>query len=227
MTEVEIREALHNHLSNEMFPCVAAKAALAKGQLEVFVADHMACPKDDRAILEFIYNFTDKFRESDKMFQSAAVVFRQPDVYDEQLYARFFWSRLQALADLDAAQYHYDARVSPDVHSENFSFSLKEEAYFIVGLHPAASRPARRFAYPALVFNPHAQFEKLRETGQYQKLQNIIRKKDAALAGDINPMLRDFGDASEAWQYTGQQLANNWKCPLDIHHDPKQHHQSA
>lgn len=122
MTEVEIRDALHNHLSNEMFPCVAAKAALAKGHLEVFVAGHMACPKDDKAILEFIYKFTDTFRERDKMFQSAAVVFRQPDVYDEQLYARFFWSRLQALADLDAAEYHYDSRVSPDVHSGNPDF---------------------------------------------------------------------------------------------------------
>lgn len=227
MTEEEIKEALHTHLNNELFPCVAAKAALAKRQLDVFVADHMACPKDDREILSFMYQFTDKYRASDKMFHSAAIVFRQPEVYDESMYARFFWSRLQALADLDAATYAYDQRVSPDPESENFSFSLKEESYFIVGMHPGASRPARKFAYPVLIFNPHAQFEKLRETGQYQKLQNIIRKKDESLSGNINPMLRDFGDASEAWQYTGQQLKKDWKCPLNINHDRPQHNKSA
>ena len=225
--EEEIIKDWHAHLEDKLFPCVAAKAALVKEHLNVFVADHMACPKDDKVILDFIYGFVDRYRQSDKMFHTAVIIFEQPDVYDEKMYSRFFWNRLQALSNLDAEKYEYDHRVDADPESEHFSFSLKEEAFFVIGLHPAASRPARRFKYPAMVFNPHAQFEQLREAGQYEKMKNIIRKKDIELAGAINPMLRDFGEASEVYQYTGQKLNNEWKCPLHINHADAKRNQSA
>jgi FPC/CPF motif-containing protein YcgG len=225
--EEEIIKEWQAHLEDKAFPCVAAKAALAKEQLDVFVAGHMACPKDDTAILDFIYGFVDRYRQSDKMFHSAVIIFEQPDVYDEKMYSHFFWNRMQALSNLDAEKYEYDHRVDADPLSEHFSFSLKEEAFFVIGLHPAASRPARRFKYPAMVFNPHAQFEQLREAGQYDKMRNIIRKKDSELAGSINPMLRDFGEASEVYQYTGQKLDNKWTCPLHINHAETKRNQSA
>lgn len=225
--EGEIIKEWQTHLEDKSFPCVAAKAALAKEQLNVFVAGHMACPKDDKAILNFIYSFVDRYRQSENMFHSAVIIFEQPDVYDEQMYSRFFWSRLQAISNLDAENYDYDPRVDADPESEHFSFSIKEEAFFVIGLHPAASRPARRFKYPAMVFNPHAQFEQLREAGQYEKMKNIIRKKDTELSGDINPMLRDFGEASEVYQYTGQKLDSKWKCPLHINHAGTKRNQSA
>lgn len=225
--EEEIIREWNAHLEDASFPCVAAKAALVKEQLALKVAGHMACPKDDKDILEFIYSFVDEYRKSDKLFHSAVVIFQQPDVYDEQMYSRFFWSRLQAISNLDAEQYEYDHRVDSDPESEHFSFSLKGEAFFCIGLHPASSRPARRFKYPAIVFNPHAQFEQLREANQYAKMKNIIRKRDIALAGDINPMLQDFGAASEVYQYTGQKLDKSWKCPLHINHEQPKRNQSA
>jgi uncharacterized protein len=46
-----------NFLSNKEFPCVAARAALSRDHIRVFVADHIACPKDDKAILDFMYSF--------------------------------------------------------------------------------------------------------------------------------------------------------------------------
>jgi hypothetical protein len=216
-----------SHLEDTMFPCVAAKASLVKEQQKVFIADHIACPKDDRAILDFIYTFVDSYRQSDSPFNSAAIIFRQPTVMTEVAFDQFFWQRLQALSNLDSEKYAYDSRVSADPSSENFSFSLKSEAFFVIGLHPASSRPARKFKYPTIVFNPHAQFEKLRELRQFEKMKNIIRKRDTALAGDINPMLTDFGTASEVYQYTGQRLTNNWTCPLHINHGSTKHHRSA
>lgn len=225
--EEEIKQEWHAHLEDASFPCVAAKAAMVKEQLNIKVVSHMACPKDDKDILEFIYSFVDKYRQSDKLFHSAVIIFQQPEIYDEKMYSRFFWSRLQAISDLDAQNYEYDHRVDPDPESEHFSFSLKGEAFFCIGLHPAASRPARRFKYPAIVFNPHAQFEQLRDANQYDKMKAIIRKRDTTLAGDINPMLKDFGEASEAYQYTGQKLDKNWKCPLHINHEGTKRNQSA
>ncbi|RZJ72621.1 MAG: YqcI/YcgG family protein [Flavobacterium sp.] len=225
--EKEVISEWMAHIENADFPCIAAKAAMVKEQLNVMVAGHMACPKDDREILKFIYDFVEKYRDADSLFHSAVVIFPQPDIYNEQMYDSFFWSRLQALSDLDAQNYEYDDRVDSNPESGNFSFSLKEEAFFVIGLHPASSRPARNFKYPVIVFNPHAQFEQLRDANQYGKMKNIIRKRDTALAGGINPMLEDFGEASEVYQYTGQKLDNSWKCPLHINHAGSKHNQSA
>ncbi len=207
-----------NFLKNKDFPCVAAREAAARQQVACFVAGHMACPKDDAAILNFLYRFIDEFRTKTDVFHSAAVIFQLPLIADEQTFDGMMWQRLQALADLDAVHYGYDARVDADPASENFSFSIKEEAFFVIGLHPNSSRPARKFAYPVLTFNPHALFVKLKEAEQYNKMKNIVRKRDLSYAGSVNPMLDDFGKSSEVYQYSGRQYNNEWQCPLKIKH---------
>ncbi len=216
-----------SHIENREFPCVAAKAALVKEQQHVFVATHLACPHDDQRILDFLYEFVDKYRNAASLFHSAVILFMQPEIHSEDSYGKMFWQRLQALSDLDALNHEYDHRVSNDPESNEFSFSLKGEAFFVIGLHPASSRKARRFKYPAIVFNPHAQFEQLREQNQYEKMKKIIRKRDIALEGSINPMLTDFGAQSEVYQYTGQQLDKKWKCPFHSNHGQNEHNQSA
>ena len=207
-------------LSNKDFPCVAAKDALAKGNIRIMVADHMACPKDDREILDFIYAFTNMYRNSEKGFYSAAIIFKGPENINEKMFDMFMWQRLQSLKDLDVLQFLNDARVDADPNSENFSFSLMEEAYFIVGLHPESSRQARRFEYPALIFNPHAQFAEMKTAARYEKMKTIVRKRDMAYSGSVNPMLTDFGEASEVYQYSGRRYDSDWKCPLNF--DSKQ-----
>ncbi|WP_460612391.1 MULTISPECIES: guanitoxin biosynthesis heme-dependent pre-guanitoxin N-hydroxylase GntA [Hymenobacter] len=228
-------DSQHNIYTNEYlsfinkkeFPCVAAKTALTWQQLHCHVVDHLACPKDDAAILEFIYDFVDTYRQSDKLYHSAAVIFKGPETPNEALFEELFWQRLQALSNLDAQRYGYDRRVVSDPTSPDFSFSLKEEAFFVIGLHPGSSRPARRFAYPTLVFNAHAQFEQIRSNGSYDKLRNTIRTRDVAYAGSINPMLQDFGEASEAYQYSGKAYDQAWKCPFLSQHDAANHHSAA
>lgn len=86
-----------------------------------------------------------------------------------------------------------DPRVSEDPDDPHFSLSFGGEAFFIVGLHPRVSRPARRFERPALVFNLHDQFEKLRAAGVYGKMRSTIVARDVALAGSANPMLARRG----------------------------------
>lgn len=222
----KITEQWNEFINDKTFPCVAAKTASARAQMNCFVASHMGCPKDDADILQFIYDFVDTYRKTGTLFQSAVVLFEQPSVISETLFDAFFWQRLQSLKSLDAIQYGNDPRVDADPKSANFSFSLKEEAFFIIGMHPASSRPSRRFSRPAMVFNPHAQFEQLREAGQYPKMKNIIRKRDMDYSGSVNPMLDDFGNASEVFQYTGQQLSKDWQCPLN-HNYGNDHHRSA
>ncbi|CAN5143737.1 guanitoxin biosynthesis heme-dependent pre-guanitoxin N-hydroxylase GntA [soil metagenome] len=203
-------------IEDPTFSCIAAKAALKKKQIKCFVAGHMACPHDDANILKFLYEFIDHYRNSKEMYHSAAVFFKAPEVIDEELFERFLWQRLQSLSDLDKPYYAHDKRVSARPHDRNFSFSLKGEAMFVIGLHAGSSRKARRFRYPSLIFNPHQQFEDLRASGKFAKMKYAVRKKEVALSGSINPMLRDFGEFSEVYQYSGKVYDDNWQCPLKI-----------
>jgi FPC/CPF motif-containing protein YcgG len=208
-----------DYIENKEFPCVAAKAAAAKQQVHCMVATHMACPKDDHEILQFIYSFVDEYRQSGELYHSAAIIFQQPTYLKEAYFEELFWQRLQSISDMDARNFGYDKRVDIDPSSPNFSFSLKQEAFFIIGLHPESSRVTRQFKYPTLVFNPHLQFEQLRETSKYSNLKHVVRKRDVAYSGSINPMLTDFGDASEVFQYSGVSYNSEWKCPLKIRHE--------
>jgi FPC/CPF motif-containing protein YcgG len=83
------------------------------------------------------------------------------------------------------------------------------QAFFVVGLSPQAERWARRFPWPVLVFNAHEQFEELRKSEQFPR----IRERDAELEGEPNPNLADYGDHTEARQYSGREVESDWVCP--------------
>jgi FPC/CPF motif-containing protein YcgG len=202
-------------IGNKTFPCIAARAALASDHIKCMLAGHLACPKDDSAILQFLYSFVDEYRLAKNTFHSAAIIFKGPQNVSEEYFDQYLWQRLGSIAALDAQQYQWDKRVSADVSSASFSFSIKEEAFFIIGLQPGSSRASRQFAYPALAFNPHQEFEKLRATHHYEKMKEVVRKRDLAYSGSLNPMLRDFGEASEVFQYSGRKYNSDWQCPLD------------
>jgi FPC/CPF motif-containing protein YcgG len=213
-----IVNAYKRFLLQSSFPCVAAKAAMARQQISCMIAVDMGSEAEDPAILDFLYEFIEKYRNSKQLYQSAAVIFVEPIIRDEEHFEKLFWKRLQCLADLDASHYWYDDRVSMDVESAEFSFSLKGEAHFVLGLHPYNSRPARRFSYPTIVFNPHEQFEMLREKNSYESLKRVIRHRDQRFFGSINPMLDDFGSSPEVLQYSGRKYDHTWQCPLKIKH---------
>ncbi|MEO6328888.1 MAG: guanitoxin biosynthesis heme-dependent pre-guanitoxin N-hydroxylase GntA [Ginsengibacter sp.] len=214
----DITSEYFTYLKNREFPCIAAKAALARQQVKCMVSDHMACPKDDKFILQFLYDFVNEYRETKNFYQSAAVIFKGPLAISEELFDELLWQRLQALADLDAKNYPFDNRVNNAPSSPHFSFSIKEEALYIIGLHPNSSRQSRRFTYPSLIFNPHAQFEVLREINKFEVMKNVVRKRDIAYSGSVNPMLEDFGTSSEVYQYSGRKYDDSWQCPLKINH---------
>lgn len=155
------------------------------------------------------------------------MIFKGPSECSEDQFDALMWQRLQAISDFDATLHQWDRRVSCDPSHSDFSFSIKEEAFYIIGLHPGSSRKSRRFKHPALVFNPHDQFEKLRETEKYSAMKDTVRKRDKAFSGSVNPMLADFGESSEAFQYSGRVYDKEWKCPFVSHHEKDQRHPAA
>jgi len=165
-------------------------------------------------ILKFIYDYVDQYRASNDLYHSAAVIFKGPLDVTENNFDALLWQRLHSLSALDKKNFQHDNRVDSDPASAKYSFSLKGEAFFIVGLHAASSRRARQFKYPALIFNPHAEFEKLRAANKFINMKEVVRKRDVAYSGSVNPMLNDFNHASEVYQYSGRQHPSDWVCPL-------------
>ena len=197
------------------FSCVGAKAALARGQLRILVGRDIRSAWDDMRIYPELLGFIREYQQERTLFRSFAILFEGPDTLDEAGFEHHLWQRVQSFSDKDAwFGEKQDARVSGDPDSPHFSLSFGGEAFFVVGLHPAASRLARRFERPALVFNLHDQFERLRAEGQYDKLRSTIIERDAALNGSINPMLARFGEISEARQYSGRLVDAEWRCPF-------------
>lgn len=201
------------------FPCVGAKSALARGTLEVLVCHSLASGWDDVRIHSHLLDWAYGWRRDPEGLRSLAVVFDGPEDLTERAFETMMWERLQSLADKDAWRGQpYDERVSADPEDPHFSLSFGGEAFFVVGLHPQASRPARRFPRPTMVFNLHEQFEVLREQGRYERMREKILARDVALAGDVNPMLARHGETSEARQYSGRKVGADWQCPFS---DPR------
>ena len=66
----------------------------------------------------------------------------------------------------------------------------------------------------ACIDNLHDQFEQLRDEGRYEQLRDRIIARDVALAGTVNPMLARHGELSEARQYSGRAVNDDWVCPF-------------
>lgn len=210
-----LAHAFRAFIRNPPFPCVGAKSALSKDQMKIVVARDIASGWDDMRIYPALLAFAARYKRAPDLFQSFAVVFEGPGDLTEEQFEHHLWGRAQSLADKDCwLGQPWDKRVEADPESPHFSLSFGGEAFFIVGLHPRASRPARRFSHPVLVFNLHAQFEQLRAAGRYEKLRSSILDRDVQLAGSENPMLSRHGEVSEARQYSGRAVDAAWRCPF-------------
>lgn len=210
-----LAERFRDFIRDGTFPCVGAKSAVGRDQLRIVIARDINSAWDDLRIYAALLDFTNAYRKDDRLFQSFAVVFADGQVETEAAFEQALWMRVQSLADKDA--WHgqtYDDRVSSDPGSPHFSLSFGGKAFFVVGLHPAASRPARRFERAVLVFNLHDQFERLRREGRYEPLRSKIIERDVAVAGSVNPMLSRHGETSEARQYSGRAVDEDWAAPF-------------
>ncbi len=207
-------DAFRTFCLDDAFSCLGAKSALRRETYRFGVYDRL----DDAAVTEGLardlFAFTTERRGFEGDFTTFIAVFRERDAGDELAFERALWSQLQRLHDLDARYHPWDARVSDDPESSKFSFSVAGDAFFVIGMHPGASRTARRFAWPTLVFNAHEQFENLRADGRFVPLQRRIRERELLLDGRINPNLADYGYHSEARQYSGRPTEPTWTCPF-------------
>jgi len=228
----QAEEAFRQFVLQPAFPCLGAKAAFnANAQtLRVFAELGGAESTDElaAALGEFAASVgrdsveprvgtsntggSTESRPAD--YSSFIAIFERPRDSTELEFERLLWEQLRQLHERDAARFDWAPNVAPDPADPHFSFSFAGQALYVIGMHANSSREARRFPWPAMVFNPHEQFERLRSDGKWKHMQETIRHRDLVLQGSINPMLSDFGEQSEARQYSGRVVDESWRAPF-------------
>ena len=206
------KSEFENFILGKDHPCLMAQTVFSMDKVDFHEYDNFGSRETAKAILEDIKKYIAAYDFESNDFLTFLVGFKGKQDYTEEEFEQVLWQQLQYLHEEDNAA--WDREVSPDPENKNFSFSLGGRAFYIVGMHPNSSRKARQAPYPAIAFNLHWQFEKLREMNTYHTVRNKIRERDIELQGNINPMLEDFGERSEARQYSGRKVGEDWKCPF-------------
>jgi FPC/CPF motif-containing protein YcgG len=196
------------------FPCLAGKGVVNAEGYELGIYGSLGSASFTRALSRDLSAFVQSITDDDATLRAFVAVFPATVVRDEHEFERQLWSQLQRLQDFDKSGVPWDPSASDDPEDPRFSFSHAGCAFFVVGLHPGSSRLARQFRWPTLVFNPRAQFDRLRSTGRFERLQGVVREREIALQGTLNPNLADFGEESEARQYSGRATEKDWQCPF-------------
>jgi len=208
---------LQAFIQSDRFPCAGARSALRLDQVNLVEGGDFLSDECDAHIHAGLSQFGRELDPDSMPFKTLVCGFRRGSVMDEKTFETALWARLQRLHEIDRLRGVPWARnVSPDPTSPEFGMSINGVAYFVIGLHPGASRAARRFCRPALVFNSHDQFEQLRADGRYQALQKVIRQKERDVNGSINRMIGTHGQRNQAAQYSGRQVGDDWTCPFQF-----------
>ncbi|MCH4822112.1 YqcI/YcgG family protein [Gramella lutea] len=207
-----LKSDFKNFILNKDHPCIMAKTVISMDQLEIMAYHDLGSAETAEILLKDLETYVKNYDFESNDFRTFLAVFPESIKYSEIEFEKLLWKQLEKLHKKDSKE--WDHAVSSDPENDNFSFSIAGKAFYIVGMHPGSSRKARQSPYPAIAFNLHWQFEKLREMGSFEMVRDRIRERDKALQGSINPMLEDFGSNSEAKQYSGRKVGNDWKCPF-------------
>ncbi|MEP6261022.1 MAG: guanitoxin biosynthesis heme-dependent pre-guanitoxin N-hydroxylase GntA [Gillisia sp.] len=210
--EAKVKASFDKFIIEDEHPCLMAQTVFSMGKVDLHVYEDLGSKNTARKICRDLKNYIAKYDFDSNEFQTFLATFPDRKNFTEEQFEDLLWKQLQFLYELDDSP--WDPTVSSDPENDNFSFSLGGKAFYMVGLHPNSSRKARQSPVPAIGFNLHWQFEKLREMGAYYTVRDKIRERDKDLQGSINPMLEDFGETSEARQYSGRKVGEEWKCPF-------------
>jgi FPC/CPF motif-containing protein YcgG len=217
-----VHDAVRALVLNDHFSCVGGKSSFHQGTYRFGLYSVLGSEAAAAGLARDLYTFVEELPAFGDVFSTYVASFHEPNPADELAFERDLWRTLQRLHDLDAPYHRWDPSVSDDPDNPQFSFSFAGVAFFVIGLHAASSRAARRCAWPTLVFNSHRQFEQLRQRGDYGRFQRVIRERDERLQGEPNPMAADFGTRSEAVQYSGRRVDGRWSCPFHTHDDSQE-----
>src|SRR5437763_16504702 len=101
----QIAAELRKFVAAADFPCVGAKAALRRHQLEILVVSDIRRGSSDLLIVSRLQDFAIRQDCDDKMFVSQAVIFENDGDLSETEFETHLWQRLTALHVIDRRDY--------------------------------------------------------------------------------------------------------------------------
>lgn len=209
-------DRLQAHVSDVNYPCVMARSVFNRDAFRMSTYGRLGDPRNAEMLCNDLHQFSAEFPVPVSGAVSFLACFDGPSAADEASFERQLWSQLQSLHRVDKRCFDWAPEVDSDPASPNFSFSVAGRGFFVIGMHPGASRLSRRTPMPVIVFNLHEQFVELRTTGKFEGIRDTVRSRDERLQGSINPMAADFGAGSEAAQYSGRAVGTDWECPFRV-----------
>ena len=124
---------------------------------------------------------------------------------DEDQFEALMWEFLHELSANEVPP----VRPLPLDEPEDVGFVFGGRHLFVVGMHPHASRHARRFGIPTLVFNALSHVGPLRPHGRFDRMVARIRERDERLEGSINPSV----EAPRSAQFSGKRVMDDGQEP--------------
>ena len=183
----EAQAAFQKLVTDFSFPCIGAKAPWNCGAVSFGFYERLANDTSTKNLARDLEQFTRRnIQQTANQLATLIAVFRGPFDLDEREFEKLLWSQLQNLHNLDSQRFARDPSVSSDPTQPEFSFSFAGQTYYVIGMHGNSSREARRFPWPTLVFNPHEQFEKLLNDGNWEhcrdQFERVTEDSSAAIA---------------------------------------------
>ncbi|WP_327303578.1 guanitoxin biosynthesis heme-dependent pre-guanitoxin N-hydroxylase GntA [Streptomyces sp. NBC_01298] len=194
---------------SEAYTCIGGASAVRRGTYRFGVFPELATPAAVEQSRAALGEFLHEFPEEENAVAVFVASFEGPVIDSEASFEQLLWQQLQGLHDLDTQPVWWDPTGLEEWNDE-LGFVFGGRNFFVVGLHPAASRWSRRFGWPTLVFNALSHVRPLERADQFARMQSKIRARDHRLQGSNNPSL----DQSQVAQFSGRDVEADWEFPL-------------
>ncbi|MFB7258682.1 guanitoxin biosynthesis heme-dependent pre-guanitoxin N-hydroxylase GntA [Streptomyces nojiriensis] len=197
------------------FPCLGGASALRRGQYRFGWYPRLGSAEAVSTCAESLTRFVTEFPERSHPVAVHVAVFDGPGELGDEDFEALLWHQLRGMRLADETGGCARRATSAEqggnaMEDPGFFFGCRN--FFVVGMHPGASRKARTFPWPALVFNALSHMGPLQQAGSYTSMQDKIRSRDRRLQGSVNPSLFRPRIA----QFSGRAVTPDWKCPVDM-----------
>jgi uncharacterized protein len=215
----DVRELIERQLRclvlETPFPCLGARSAFRSGSYLFNVHTDLRTEQGLRSVAADLRHFAGVRQQMGNFYTYIASFLEPARIDSESRWDEVVWDFLQRLHGIDEDS--WDPRWSKDPDQYDFALSFAGLGQLVVALYPGASRYARRFAWPTLVFNPPEQDRaNFPDDESFLRFQNKIRARDARLQGSVNPSLPPTLDDPQAPGFSGMPVDGSWHCPLTI-----------
>ncbi|MGW1840788.1 guanitoxin biosynthesis heme-dependent pre-guanitoxin N-hydroxylase GntA [Streptomyces sp. NPDC002067] len=168
-------EVVGQFLLGDSFACLAGRSAWRQGGI---THRHYTWLGDDgaaRQLAEDLEAYVAAVDWTAKPFTSFVATFSGPLEVPETEFERLMWQQLQGVHDHDSRTHGWAEGYDHDPQSGGFAFSVAGHPFFVIGLHETHVRVGRRPPFPMLAFNSHAQFDRIKAAGLWDRLQEPSR----------------------------------------------------